>query len=139
MLLLVLVVPLFACTDPSSLPRQFVPAQSDFAERLRWRDLAGAQRHLATDQQDSFRTRMTALTELNITDVRLESAEFAPQGNRVVTWNAIEYYLFPSTTVKTLRYRQDWEYVDDDPQGPGEWVIVTPFPDFAAPAGANSE
>ncbi len=130
---------LFACAGlPSSMP-DFMPAQQDFAERLRWRDFAGAARHLTAEQQDEFRQRLAALEDLHITDFRLESAEFSPAGDRVVTWNAMEYYLLPSMTVKTLRYRQDWIVSGADRLHSGDWLIVTPFPPIPSPGSKVHE
>lgn len=111
-------------------PEPFVPAQRDFADRLRWRDFAGAARHMAPEEQDDFRRRFAELTDLNIIEVRLDSADFTADGKRVNTWNSIEYFLLPSATVKTFRFEQAWELAGGDRWHAGAWQIATPFPAF---------
>ncbi len=107
-----------------------MPTQRDFSERLRWRDFAGAARYMAPEAAADFNRRFSDLPDLNITDVRLDSAEFSADGKRVETRNSVEYFLLPSATIKTFRYEQAWEVVGGDRWHGGTWLIVTPFPPF---------
>ncbi len=132
-LLLLTLVLLAACAPPKMAPQaQFEITRRDFAERLRWGDFAGAARHLAPPQREDFQRRFADSPDLHITDVRLESAEAGDGGRQVVTWSTIEYYLLPSTTVKTFRFRQEWEYSGDGRfnRATGwQWVLFPTFPE----------
>lgn len=121
---------LAACTSLFDPQRQFEPVQRDFAMRLRWMDFPGAARHLSPQLRDDFLDRVGGEEDLHVTDVRLDSAEYLPAENRMVTWTTLEYYLLPSTVVRKFRLRQEWEYAGEDRQHSGNWQIVTPFPEL---------
>jgi len=53
----------------------------------------------------------------------------------MLTVSVIEYYLLPSTAVRTHRLHQEWEYVGGDRFQPGLWRIITPFTEFPATPG----
>jgi hypothetical protein len=48
----------------------------------------------------------------------------------MMTTSVIEYYQLPSTTVRTWRLRQEWEYAGGDRFQTGVWRIITPFPEL---------
>jgi hypothetical protein len=129
-LLTVLFLLCSACAALAPVPRPFETVQRDYAERVRWRDFSGAARYMQSELGEDFRRHFAALTDLNITGVRLDSAEYAADGKRVHTWNTIEYFLLPSTAVKTFPFEQTWEVVGGDRWHAGTWQIVTPFPPF---------
>ena len=130
---------LVACAPMVPPQGQFELARGDFAQRLRWLDFPGAARHLAPVQREDFLRAFADLPDLHITDVRLESAEAGDAGRRVVAWSTIEYYLLPSTTVKTFRFRQEWEYSGGGRFEAGNWLVVSPFPEIPGVAPATPE
>lgn len=122
---------LTACSTVLPPGQFFEGATVDFTKRLRWMDYYGAARHLAPEHREPFLQLFTPLHDLHITDVTLQSAEPQPDGS-IVTLNVLEYYLMPSTTVRTFHFRQEWAFRSESAGGPGIWLITTPFPDFPA-------
>lgn len=110
--------------------QEFQPAFKDYVERLRWRDYQDVAAYLPETDRDDFLQRFSALDDLHIVDVKLESADFSEEGRRVQTTLALEYYLIPSITVKKVRLRQEWRYQGEDRYHPGTWKLAEPFPPF---------
>ena len=109
---------------------QFVRVQDDFMQRLRWRDVQGAANHFTAPHRESFLQHFSEADELNITDVRLLSAEYVAEGERMETELEVEYFLLPSVTVKTFRFQQQWGFFRSGEKLPGKWRITSHFPEF---------
>ena len=119
---------LLGCAPIVPPGEQFDSVTRDYLQRLRWMDWNGAARHIAEEQRDEFLERFGSLKDLHVTDARLESVEMLPEDSRALTRIALEYYMLPSATVKTLMLRQEWIYHPGDRAAPGIWRMVTPFP-----------
>jgi len=128
--LLLTVLLLFGCGLAARPQQEFQPALKDYVERLRWRDYQEVAAYLPETEREDFLTRFSALDDLHIVDVQLESADFSEEGRRVQTTVALEYYLIPSITVKKFRLRQEWLYQGGDRYHPGTWKLAGPFPPF---------
>lgn len=109
---------------------EFQPAFKDYAERLRWRDYQQVAAYLPEADREEFLQRFTALDDLHVVDVQLESADFSEEGRRAHTTLALEYYLIPSITLKKVRLRQEWNYEGEDRYHSGTWKLAGPFPPF---------
>ncbi|MBE0596317.1 MAG: hypothetical protein IH614_03505 [Desulfuromonadales bacterium] len=129
LLQLLIVCLLTGCALPYQPEQQLLPAHDDFADRLRWLDIPEAARHFSPELAEEFRRQMDD-ADLHITDVRLESADYLPEPRRMITWSIAEFYRLPSTTVRTHRFRLEWEYLPGKRFQSGSWQIITSFPEF---------
>jgi hypothetical protein len=109
---------------------QFLSPQDDFMQRLRWRDYQGAAKHFTEPHREGFLQQFRGSGDLNVTDVRLESARYVAEGERMETVVVVEYFMLPSVAVKTFRLEQQWTYFREEEKQSGEWLITSVFPVF---------
>jgi hypothetical protein len=121
---------LVGCGLTAQPKKEFQPVFKDYVERLRWGDHQQVAAYLPESAREEFLHRFSALDDLHIVDVRLESVDFSEEGLRAHTTLALEYYLIPSITVRKVRLRQEWSYQGGDRYHPGTWKLVDPFPPF---------
>jgi hypothetical protein len=121
---------LAACATIEPPATKFPATVDNFMQQLRWKDFQGASQHMAEEYREGFLNQFSGLSDLRITDVRLESTSFREKDQRMETWAVLEYYLLPSISIKTFTFRQEWELRGADRYRSGTWVIVTPFPKF---------
>lgn len=120
---------LLGCAAAIMHQRQsFEPAVEDYMQRLRWKDWNGAGRYFPEKERALFLQQMLATAGLHVTDVRLEGVDSPANGTQAVTRMAVEYYLLPSATVKTMRVRQEWIYTEGDRAHPPGWQVLTLLP-----------
>jgi hypothetical protein len=107
----------------------FEKASVRYNEMLRWRDMynAGLTFGSAVDRE-RFIKRAKDAEGVLITEYRVKSQECLPDKNEARLVVAIDYYIPPSITVKTLDYEQLWKFSDED--GKKRWIILTPPPEF---------
>lgn len=122
-----------ACTmlpkDVQSPEKSFVVASDDFMRRLRWKDYNGAARYFSEAAGAAFLEQMRLVEkDLNITEVRLDAAEFRNADEAMETWLVVEFFLLPSNTLQRLRFALPWRYQRAGEKLPGEWLIVGDFP-----------
>lgn len=129
-LLVVLLVLLAGCAPPTGTAEELEPAGRDFLQRLRWKDYQGASAYLLLpEHRKEFLGSFSAEEQLHITDVQLEQVENSAPG-KAITWAVLEYYRFPSLSVRKFRMRLDWVYIGGKRLQPGSWLLSTPFPDI---------
>ncbi len=119
----VLLLALTGCLGAPRPQEPFRPAVSDYVQRLRWQDYHGVARYLAEEHREAFLERFLPLSDLRITDVRLDSVEPQAEKDRMVTHIVLEYYLLPSATVKRVALRQEWIHLPSF-----GWRSFTPLP-----------
>ena len=105
------------------------PHADDFSRRLRWADYQGAERHLAKRRQEAFENALIALgPDLKIVEAHFETE--LPSGNPAVRSMTLllDYYLLPSTEIRSARIALDWVYLDYGWSRPGVWLIDSDFP-----------
>lgn len=100
----------------------------DFVKRLRWQDLSGAAAHFADEQRGAFLERSTELAELQMVDGQLETFILTENDRRAESVAVLQYYRFPSASVRRWVLRQQWEYRGAGHLTPGQWRIVSPLP-----------
>ena len=127
-LVIVCVSGLIGCNLLNPPKKQSESALDDFVYALRWQQYDAAARFMKSEHRKDFLNTFTAAKDLDIVDVRLISAELSAEGRRTETVIEMDYYMLPSTTVKTFRFEQTWIYYDRDDQNEGYYEIVTPFP-----------
>jgi hypothetical protein len=80
--------------------------------------------------REDFLAAFNDLKDIHIVDVRLIDLQSSQEDRRFEATLEMDYYLLPSVTVKTFRFKQTWIYFDgEDPVLQG-FLIVTPFPAF---------
>lgn len=109
---------------------QFARVQDEFMQHLRWRDFRAASRYFTETHRESFLRHFRESDDLNITDVRLLSAEYVADNERMETEVEVEYFLLPSVTLKTFRFEQQWRFFRGGENLPGKWRITSLFPEF---------
>ncbi|HKI50621.1 MAG TPA: hypothetical protein VJ995_00980 [Geothermobacteraceae bacterium] len=130
---LMLLFCLVGCSLPSKVVQpesQFVRAQDDFMQRLRWKDYQGAAKHFTEPLQDGFLQQFRNADQLNVTDVSLQHAKYLAETEQMESEVAVEYFLLPSATVKTFCFEQQWTYFRSGEKLTGEWRITSLFPQF---------
>jgi hypothetical protein len=127
-LLLAVTVLLASCSAPRPSEEELTPAAMDFTQRLRWKDLNGAARHMVPEAREDFLPRFRELEDLKIVDVVLESIDVGEE-DRATSWVVMEYYLLPSITVKKLRFQLEWIHFSSQ-KNRSLWLISSPFPPF---------
>jgi hypothetical protein len=107
-------------------------ALTEYMQALRWKDFYGAAAFMAEENRASFLEDFAGKEDLNITNLTLVQLEPTANANEYQAVVRLEYFLLPSTTVRTKDIHQTWIlYLDPSSIKPKGWFITTPFPDFA--------
>ncbi|PLX77954.1 MAG: hypothetical protein C0614_09235 [Desulfuromonas sp.] len=101
----------------------------NFVYALRWMQFSAAAAYLKPELRDGFLAQFDDTKDLTVVDVRLDEVTLSPDGKQIETKIEMDYYLLPSTTIKTFPILQTWNYFELGKTG-GDYLIVTPFPDF---------
>jgi hypothetical protein len=125
-ILLLLLLAACAVFNPPAKQRQ--AALDDFMYALRWQRYPEAAAFMIRDHREAFLDQMEPLKDLNVTEVRLQRAELSEEGLRAETRLEMDYYLLPSTTLKTLRIDQTWRWFETGDGVQRGFLITTPFP-----------
>lgn len=102
----------------------------DFMYAMRWLKFPAAAACLAPEHRKPFLATFGDLKDLNVVEVQLLSVELSADGRRAETEMEMEYYLLPSATVKTFRFKQTWVYFDPEGMTSPRFLATTPFPPF---------
>ena len=122
---------LAACSMAPKVSDDLTPAVYDFAQRLRWNDYSGASRYFDTEEnRQEFLQTFTGMQDLQITDVVVESIDFAEDRRSASTSMVLEYFLLPSPVVKTYRFSLQWAYLGLKPNSSESWLVSSRFPSF---------
>jgi hypothetical protein len=105
-------------------------AIDDFMYALRWQLYPEAAAFFTREPGEVFLDQMEGLKDLNVTEVRLKRIELKDEGRRADTLLEMDYYILPSTTLKTLRINQSWQWFETKDGGQQGFLITTPFPKF---------
>jgi len=130
LLALLVLLALGGCGSMARSSDDLATASRDFCQRLRWKDVHGAARHLAPPYREDFLAAFSGSDDLNIVDVRLESVDQSSSPDEGEVAIVLEYYLLPSVRVREFRFRQTWRYEGGSRYRTGLWQVVTPFPPF---------
>ena len=101
----------------------------NFVYALRWMQFGAAAAYLKPELREAFLEQFDDTTDLTVVDVRLDEVTLNADGRQIETKIEMDYYLLPSTTIKTLPIFQTWQYFEEGRTG-GDYLVVTPFPDF---------
>ena len=128
--LLAALVLIASCGMANRSTREFESLQRDYLMRLRWQDYASAASYMIPENSADFLDRFRDWNDLHITNVQVEKIEYLEEENLVRTVSLVEYYLLPSATIKTFRLKEEWEWQEGERTSLGDWVLISPFPDF---------
>ncbi len=128
-LFLLLLLALVACAALNPPAKQQGEALDNFMYALRWRLHPEAAAYFTDEYKEAFLTQMEALADLNVTEVRLNQVNLKEEGLRADTVMEMDYFILPSTTLKTLKIKQTWRYLGPEGADRG-YLITTPFPKF---------
>jgi len=128
-LTLLLALLLSGCATFNPPAKQHKAALDDFMYALRWQLYPEAAAHFTSEHREAFLNRMENLKDLNVTEVRLKRVELTDAGHRAETLMEMDYFILPSTTLKTLQIKQSWSFLEPEAAGNG-FLITTPFPKF---------
>lgn len=122
---------LLGCAPQFMQEREGRKAVDDFIYTLRWMQLPAAAGFMRPELQQDFLDQFKRLQgDLTIIDVRLTEVTVLDESRRVETGVEMDYYLLPSTVVKTLEIAQVWACVEKACSA-GDYLITTPFPEIS--------
>jgi len=128
-LTLLLALLLSGCATFNPPAKQHKAALDDFMYALRWQLYPEAAAHFTSEHREAFLNRMENLKDLNVTEVRLKRVELTDAGHRAETLMEMDYFILPSTTLKTLQIKQSWSSLEPEAAG-NVFLVTTPFPKF---------
>jgi len=114
-------------TPPDKLDEM---SRDDFNSALRWKKFQVAASLMKPEYREDFLTTFNSLKDLNIVDVRLVDLKNSQEDRRFETTIEMDYYILPSITLKTFRFKQAWVFFDGEDPALQGFLIVTPFPEF---------
>ena len=129
---LLLALLLAACIGQSQVPPDKIAEMSrdDFMSAMRWKQYQVAANLMKPEFREDFLAAFNDLKDIHIVDVRLIDLQSSQEDRRFETTLEMDYYLLPSVTVKTFRFKQTWIYFDGEDPALQGFLIVTPFPAF---------
>ena len=110
---------------------EFEQSMKGYNRMLRWHEVENAGMvFLEPGLRDAF---MKAAAEfkkrgVTITDYRILTSECLPEKGSAEVIAEFDYYILPSTRIKTLTYRQVWTYREIDEKR--SWRLKSGLPDF---------
>lgn len=120
-------LPLAGCDNLAVKAEQCDSSIRAYNRMVRWQEYEGAEKAVEQAAREEFRRRLTG-RELKIADYRIKSLTCDPMKGEADVVIEYDYYLPPSTTLKTVEDQQKWRYSES--AVPGGWRVVTPPPEF---------
>jgi hypothetical protein len=114
--LLALCLTLTACASQSSLTEELDRSVKAYNRMLRWHEFENAvMTYGDSEQREASLKRAEALKKqgISITDFRILSTRYVPDKKEGDVVAEFDYYILPSTRVKTVSHRQEWLYQKD--------------------------
>jgi hypothetical protein len=103
----------------------------NYNKMLRWQEVETAGlKYMEPEQREAFMKSAEEMRKrvVTITDYRILTSECQPEKNSAEVLAEFDYYILPSNRIKTLTYRQQWVYHDED--GKKGWKLKTGLPLF---------
>ncbi len=120
---------LAACRSFSVSPMQFERVSRDYNAMLRWQESAmAATTFVDKGARTAYEAKVAASTGVKIADYRVVSWECDSDKGEARVKVEFDYYIPPSTRMKTVTDEQKWVYREE----PGQegWRLTTLLPDF---------
>lgn len=128
-LLSVVCLVLSGCATQSSLTEELDRSVKAYNRMLRWHELENAVMTYAdSEQREASLKKADALKKqgISITDFRILSTRYVPDKKEGDVVAEFDYYMLPSTRVKTVSHRQEWVYQADIKS----WKLKNSLPAF---------
>ena len=110
---------------------EFEKSMKGYNRMLRWHEVENAGMvYLEPELRDAFMQAASSLKKrgVAITDYRILTSECLPEKGSAEVIAEFDYYILPSTRIKTLTYRQLWTYREIDEQR--SWRLKSGLPVF---------
>lgn len=120
-----------ACASHVGSREDFEHSMKSYNSLLRWREVENAGMvYLDPALRDAFMKEAADIKKrgVTITDYRILTSECLPEKGSAEVITEFDYYILPSTRIKTLTYRQEWNYREE-----GErkgWRLESGLPAF---------
>jgi hypothetical protein len=115
----------------ANIREEFAQSMKGYNKMLRWRDIESAGMvYLDPQLRDEFMKTAGEIKKrgVTITDYRIVSSECLPDKGTAEVIAEFDYYALPSNRIKTLTYRQKWNYLDtEEKKG---WQLKSNLPLF---------
>lgn len=103
--------------DPFHKEDLFREKQRHFSQYIRWGNMQGASVFLVEDQVDEFLQLAPKLTDVRFTDYEILEFEMKDDMTRATVDVVYTGYRLSSPVERSMRLRQEWNFVD------GEWKV----------------
>lgn len=120
---------LAACATQSSLTESLDRSVKAYNRMVRWHELENAVMSYAdTDLREVSLQKAEVLKKqgISITDFRILSTRYIPEKNTGDVVAEFDYFMLPSTRVKTVTHRQEWLYLKESKS----WKLKNSLPAF---------
>ena len=110
---------------------EFEQSMKGYNRMLRWHEVENAGMvFLEPELRDAFMKAAADFKKrgVTITDYRILTTECLPEKGSAEVIAEFDYYILPSTRIKTLTYRQVWTYREIDEKR--SWRLESGLPDF---------
>ncbi|MBC8017853.1 MAG: hypothetical protein H7X83_04945 [Verrucomicrobia bacterium] len=115
----------------ANIREEFDQSMKGYNKMLRWRDVENAGMvYLDPELRDAFMKSAEEIKKrgVTITDFRILTSECLPEKGTGEVIAEFDYYALPSNRIKTLTYRQKWQYLDtEEKKG---WQLKSNLPAF---------
>lgn len=128
--LLLLTLILSGCRNPYLIAQRFEDSSREHNRLMRWQGLEQSCVIFAGDQvRDACLERARAAKDVSVADYRVTSTELDVDRGTATVRMEVDYFVLPSTRLKTVEDVQEWRYVEEEERG-SRWLLVTPPPEF---------
>lgn len=117
------------CVTQASMGEGFEQSVKAFNRLLRWHELENAgMTYIEPQLRETYLKQADHLKKrgLTVTDFRIISSRYLPETKSGDVIAEFDYYMLPSSTVKTISYRQDWVYQESTKS----WKLRSSLPTF---------
>lgn len=127
--LVVLALVLAGCRNPYLVAQRFDDTYREYNRLVRWQEHQNACLGFADPSvAEECLARAGVAKGASMADYRVKGVDIDPAKGTATVRVEFDYYVLPSTRLKTLEDVQEWHYEEVD--GAERWRIVTPLPDF---------
>lgn len=123
-----LLFPLIASCGTMAAKREQCEASiRAYNKMIRWKEYDDAEKAVVRENRPEFTRRLEGMKS-QIADYRIKSMSCDAEKGEAEALIEYDYFIPPSTTLKTTEDTQKWHYFSTEV--PGGWRVVTPLPGF---------
>lgn len=127
--LLLLLLLLSGCRNPYLVAQRFDDTYREYNRLVRWQEHQNACTSFADPSVENECLALArAAKGASMADYRVKEVDLDLEKGTATVRVEFDYYVLPSTRLKTLEDVQEWRYEEVD--GQERWRIVTPLPEF---------